>query len=191
MNRVSTILFLLCLADGLLAQKIDTTVTERLDITGDGAPERVVLKVKANDVNSPFEWKLSIWSGDKEIYTYGEDGTGTEFKFTEDQECNKQYVKCKLGYFFNKFVGLKVSRKLKFGDPALRLDRQYSGSVYNVALSYLVNERHLDSVSAREATESIAKQMKSRKAIFVIHDKGEVDSSLPMVYCSGGCAGLS
>ena len=183
MKTVSALVLLLFLTNDMFAQLIDTTIAKRFNITSDGKRDSVVLRVKANDVHSPFEWNLSIWSAGQEIYSYSEDGTETEFKFTEDQGCNKQYVRCKLDYFFNKFVGLKVSRTMKFGVPALRLDRKYSGSVYNVAFSYLVKECHLDSMSAHKATESIANEMKSGKAIFVVHDKHEVDCSLPMVYC--------
>ncbi len=165
------------------AQSIDTTFSRSLDVTGDGRPDLVTLHVQAQDIHHPFHWTLTISSGAHTLYRYDEDGIATEFRFTERSQCNQSYVQCKWNYFARDLAGLRVSRKPSFGTSEFRFKRSYSGSVYQVAFSFLVTYCNMDTLGARSATEAIAHTMKSNAAIYVSHNTGDTESSLPMVYC--------
>ena len=164
---------------------VDTILIKRTDITGDGIPEKITLRLKAKDFYTPLWWQLSIISKGKVIYSYTESDSSAEFKFIDDPERAKQYLKLKYHYFYKEFVGLQISKSINFGGRDGKkslLSKTYDGSIYKIARKYLVDQYHLNANAADNAIERVAKLIATGQTVIILHDCGNVETTLPMVY---------
>ena len=54
---------------------IDKEIVKKVDVTGDGRPEKILLHLKAKNIKAPFAWTLSVMSEGQLIYSYNSDDT--------------------------------------------------------------------------------------------------------------------
>lgn len=57
-----------CSASDSHAKAIDRTIVRSVDLTRDGRPEKVTLRIRGKDIGVPFRWEIDIISGKKRIY---------------------------------------------------------------------------------------------------------------------------
>ena len=163
--------------------RVDTTITKFVDLTSDKVLDEVLLKIRARNFYFPFAWEL-IFKNDqgKILFSYSEQDSSSEFRFTDDPDCKKNYLKCKYDYFFKEFVGLHISDTVDFGDYNLLFSKTYGGSIYNVAGKYLTDSCKVSSKIARQMIDKIILKIKKKTAPIIIFNKEDVETSFPMVF---------
>jgi hypothetical protein len=156
-----------------------------VDLTGDGIPENVYLKLHAKSMTYPITWDLTILSKGVTIYTYHSDDTQIDRVFNEpeifgNKNCH-DYISCKKFYYFSRLLSqipMTYDRKKNILDilkPDLKDD--FTSLVYEYLDGYQVNRK-----SAKKILENIEKDMKNKNAIFIYHSSSPTESGPIMIF---------
>ena len=180
---LSTFLFILLFSPNTFADKIDTTIVRKVDVTGDGIPDSVCLYIQANNPSSVYSFKLSIYSKSILLYSYAGDDSKFDDMFTDEYfpKCSSK-IAAKNEYYFKTMLRFKTTRKMNFGDPKFRFDPKYSGSIYRVAGDALTKRYGLSDKQSEAAIKKAIDRLKKGKAIIVYHADGILESCLPLIY---------
>ncbi len=177
-----------CLPVALIAQSaqalsgpVDVTLTRRVEVTGDGKNELIVLHVKGADFMKPFSWTLEIRSKGLRVFMVERhDARINEFFADTDYigDC-AGYAACKRKYYFEEILDGLVSTN-NVG-PAV-FDRSYPGSIYSVAGKFLRTECKVSERQAKRIIDLMVVKLQSGKATILSVPIEPRQTEFPMMY---------
>ena len=95
-----------CPPRGDRATRIDRTIVRMVDLTRDGKPEKVTLRIQGESIRDPFKWAIEIDSDGRRIF-FKEQVDSRIDRFFNDpqyiQGCN-DYESCKKKWYFDELM---------------------------------------------------------------------------------------
>jgi hypothetical protein len=144
---------------------VDQVITRKIDVTGDGLKDRIVIHLKGANWRSPFQWSLRIYSKGKLVFSHDSDDAWLDRFFADrgyvDDGCDS-YLKCKQEYYLHYLSdGLVVIDG--FAQDGSAFDKANSGSIYAVAQQELTEKFKLFPSAASRVVGRIIEDARSRK----------------------------
>ena len=128
------VLYILMVTSICFSKPIDTTLVRKMDVTGDGKPDSILLHFKSKSFTSPFSWSIVIKSRGEMIYQFVDDGVALEDRFRLDDASKETYRRNKWNYFFQEFAEFKSGKDPKYGGGEMD-----EAIINSVAANYLRN----------------------------------------------------
>jgi hypothetical protein len=159
------------------------TIFRNTDVTGDGIPEEIILRIYGYSWNEPIKWTLTIKAGNSIIFQHDSDDTWLDPFFADKGyvlDCD-DYLSCKQKYYKNNLLdGLVVVTDLSPNEHAF--DEDNSGSIQVVARKELINKYHIPDDQASQIIESMISRLKNRKAQVLYVPISPVQNNFPIMY---------
>lgn len=163
--------------------KINKTIVQRFDITGDNVSDKIVLNYFGDSIQHPFSWTLKIYSREKIIFsspkeTYAADEVFSNPEYFEGN-C-KSFEQCKLQFFNVQLLQYAFKTQKEYMD--IILDKKYPGSIWFVAKDNLMDEFHIPEEKTDTIIKNMVKELKSRTVILMFFPVSPFLSELPRMY---------
>ncbi|MFA8343220.1 MAG: hypothetical protein ACEPO8_09660 [Rhodothermaceae bacterium] len=157
-------------------QKINETIVKYIDVTGDKVKDKTTLKLKAENIDAPFKWNLSIVSNGNKILDHKADDTIINKLFTDknfvDEDC-KNYKECKKQYYYSYILGNLIS--------GIDVDRNYD-SISSTIKEELKEKTKLSDKEIEQLTEKIISRIRRKELAVVSIHESPVQRHFPIVY---------
>jgi hypothetical protein len=167
--------------------RVERTIERTIDVTGDGVPDRIVLKISADTWQTPIKWSLSILSKGKVVYSYFSDDTWLDKFFNDRDFMNKTctgYLDCKKKYYLTDLMKGVAEIDFRPPDPDSRFfDKVRAGSIYNTAGKELIEKYHFTESEAFQTVDLMVSKIKAGKAILINIPVSPVQVQFPRMYC--------
>jgi hypothetical protein len=161
---------------------IDQVVSKSTDVDGDGIEDKIELRIKGKNFNSPFKWELKIYSKDKIIYERKGINERIEPFFQNSSYIGgcTGYDDCKCQWFFQKFLNRMIVKMSH--DNVGVFDKDAPNSIYVIAKKYLKKEYKKNPKLVDNAIENAVERLLSGKIVtIVVPDEPEITTP-PMVW---------
>ena len=182
------VLLLLSIFCGVFAQpvdaRIDKTIIRKVDVTGNGLADEIILHLKAKDMNSPFTWSLTILAGNKVIYSHKSDDASIDNNFKDVgyvTGCH-DYISCKKKYYYDDILNYLILTGNKWYDPNGILDKSKSNTLYPLGRKQLSECCNITGSQANSILDKIERKLRSGKAVVLNIPESPVDSYPPMLF---------
>ncbi len=159
--------------------RVDTTLVRRIDVTGDGKPERIELSISAPSFRSPFIWTMCVISKSDTLYSYHV-SDAEEIMFGDPPVSDSSYLSLKYDYYFKQFVDLSVNCSVKVGKRDS--SESFYQTVYNVTKEQLERGKGISSSRASKIAKEMAERIRKKEIPILEHWDGSVDITA-VAYC--------
>jgi len=161
---------------------IEQTIIKSIDVDGDGVEDRIELRIKGKNFNSPFRWELKIFSRDKIIYQRSRSNERIEPFFSDANYIGgcTGYDDCKCQWFFQKFLDRMIVKMSR--DNVGVFDKKAPNSIYVIAKKHLKKEYKKSPELVDSAIKNAVERLLSGKTVtIVVPDEPEITTP-PMVW---------
>lgn len=162
-------------------QPVDKTITQNIDVTGDGNKETVTLHILGDNFDSPFKWTLTIKNINTIILSYSADDSNLD-KFFNDKGFydGNSYRESKEKWYFNDILKYIVLPKSAYSVEGM-INKSRDGTLYKLGTEFL-SARGITGSKAITILNNIANKLKSGNAIVIVIPETPQQFSSPMVY---------
>ncbi len=154
-----------CVSSGKQKAPVDVTHAKRIDVTGDGRPESVVLNYRGANWHEPFTWTLRITAEGRLLFEHSDDDAWMDEFFADENFLGEGlgYLKSKRKYYNEEMLqGLFCTTGFPSNDHAF--DPKNSGSIHVVAANELKEKHSLSDEEARRVVAWMMERLKAFKA---------------------------
>ncbi len=147
---------------------VDREIVRKIDLTGDGVEETVILHVKGKNFYSPFSWTLTIKFDGKEVFRSEKDGAWFDAFFCDEnyvQGC-KGYLACKNKFFFHNILGNLIVLPNRYSVEGM-LDKAEGNTLYQKGRAYLEQCCGISGQKADSILSGMAGRLRNGKAIVI------------------------
>jgi hypothetical protein len=166
------------------ASPIDQKLIRKVDVTGDGKPDKIVLHLTAKNIKAPFKWTLSIISEGKQIYTYSSDDTSINNNFEDAKYtlgCD-DYLSCKKKYYYHSLLDHLVLTGNKRYSLEGILDKNQSYTLYGLGRKQLKECCNITGAQADAILGRIEAKFRTGKVVALVVPKSPVHVNPPLVF---------
>ncbi len=156
---------------------IDKEIIRHEDITGDGIPEEIKIKLKAKNLMSPMEWSLTIKSKGETIYhKHQKDSRQIDERFTEleSDTCYKArtVLECKRNFYFNS-LGVHIIREDGY-------DKNGIVEIPSYPINGIINRYKVSRKKAENIYRRARNQILEGTAVLVVFETSPIQTSYPL-----------
>lgn len=155
-----------------LSERIDKTITQEIDLTRDGKPEKIVLHVTGEDFKSPFTWTITIHSNGRKIfYKEHTDSERLDSVFNDPEfwsDCH-DYTSCKSNWYFTDVMRL-FFYTLKPFHLKLMQKKESWFTTFDEIKDLILKTGKATSVQANRIVEELKRDIENGKAICINPD---------------------
>jgi hypothetical protein len=162
---------------------VNETLTREVDVTGDDIPELIILNLRGESWQKPFQWTLTIKAKDSVIFEHQSDDSWLDAFFADKgyhQDC-ADYLSCKHKYYENDILKQAVViTDLSPNEHAY--NKSNSGSIQIVARKELIDKYRVSEDRASQIVESMIRRLRSGKTPVLYVPISAVQSNFPIMY---------
>jgi hypothetical protein len=160
---------------------INTQLTRKADVTGDGQPETITLQLKAGNYKAPFLWTLAIDSGGNTIFEHDSDDSDVDEVFADRDAMPRcpDYASCKEQYYFHDLLDQLIVQEY---DVDTLLDVSDGKSLYHVGRGHLRDCCNLFGPPADRVLKNVADRLRGGRAAVISVPATPVDAGPLLVY---------
>jgi hypothetical protein len=155
-----------CSRNRLPENPVNTQLTDRVDLTGDGKPETITLFLKAASYKTPVLWSLVIDSDGQTLWESDSDDTEIDTIFSDREALPgcPDYPTCKNQYYFHSIMENLVIRDY---DPEDVLDMTRGGKLNPATVQYLSQCCSLSLPVVDKAVKDLEQRLREKKAVLI------------------------
>jgi len=151
------------------SKAIDRSITKKFDVTGDGKSDEITLHLKAENINSPFKWTLTIISDKKIIFTHDSDDTWLDRFFNDAgfaSDCGG-YISCKEKYYYHDILDSIILTGNKWYDLNGILDKSKDNTLYPLGRKQLQVCCNITGLTADAILSKIENNLRNGSAVAI------------------------
>jgi hypothetical protein len=171
-------------AQGGAPPRVDQTLTREADLTGDGKPERIALRLEGDSWQAPFRWSLSIASVGKIVFSRQSDDSPIDSLFSEkgfvDDKCDS-YIACKRQYYLHDLLDNLIVKADWPADHHALVDDS-SGSVRETLFEQLTGEYRITPGQVAAIVTAVKAKLRTKRAVLIYVPVSPVYSERPRVW---------
>jgi hypothetical protein len=174
--------YTICFAE---ESQINTELTRKIDVTGDGKSDSISLHIQGQNINSPFTWTLSIISEGKQVFKTQKNDEWWDKNFNDVGfilDC-KNYKSCKEKYYFQSILEHIIVPKKMYEIENI-VNKKHSGNLYDTGSKYLKKCCNISGVKSEKILTEIESILRDDRAIVISIPHSPVQSDSPMVFAA-------
>ncbi|MCP4728013.1 MAG: hypothetical protein GY863_23440, partial [bacterium] len=160
---------------------VDSTMIIDKDMTFDGKPEKIIIRITGETQIAPYSWSISIVDGEKTIFAYRTNTLWNDRNFYQKNYFRgaKSYIDNKRKYYFE-YIPENIIRFSSFAHADYVFDRNNVNSAYRMALDQLLKRFSININEAERIAEKILEKI--RNGVNYLHIPIGQGNMNPMIY---------
>jgi hypothetical protein len=157
---------------------VDKVLIHAVDVTGDGKPDTITLRVTGKDMYSPLKWTLTISSLGQTVFSHTNDDKDINGFFGDKNYVGgcKDYLECKRKWYFTDLLSRLVVPKSSYDVKGIM------PGIEAVTGQYLAEHLGVKGEKAKAVISDIKKRLQNGQAIVISIPETPATASPIMVF---------
>lgn len=166
------------------AGPIDKQLVKKVNLTGNGKQDKIILHLTAKNIKAPFLWTLTIISKGKQIYSYRSDDTWLNNFFGDKDYIGgcTDYISCKKKYYYHDLIDEIIQTNNKSINVDGILDKSQTNTLYPLGRKQLKECCNIIGEQAESILNKLEAKFRSGKAITVNIPISPVQDNSPLIF---------